>query len=443
MAGEIFTTQNKTRPGFYYKFNAAAARRNLGSELGIVALPLELSWGKIGEIFEITPQTANDEVVHLIGESSDQIPAIREALKRAQKLLVYRVGGGEKGTLSMGNLTATARYAGTKGNSISLNITADQETEGKFVVTTYYKEMTQDTQRGLSNCAEVRDNEFVTFSGTGALQAAAGGNLTGGTDTAAQLSDYEGFLEAIEPLIFNSFCYCGEDEDVKEAFAAAARRFVSQGKLAQCFLTEYAAEHEAVSSLKNGVILSDGTEIDRSIAVAWAAAAAASAGPAKSLTYEAYDGAEKPNLRLTNAQIQQALKGGQLVFVGSKNAYGQDIAAIEQDINTLTKYTENRPQPWSKNRVVRAMYYLVNSLMQVWHTSYIGKIDNNKAGRDLFKSDLASLMRTLEGEGAFENFDAQEDIVVEKGATSEAVTATLGVQPVDAMEKMYFTVEVR
>ena len=45
MAGGIFITQNKIRPGFYHKFTAAPREKKLFGEIGVAALPLCLDWG--------------------------------------------------------------------------------------------------------------------------------------------------------------------------------------------------------------------------------------------------------------------------------------------------------------------------------------------------------------------------------------------------------------
>ena len=52
-------------------------------------------------------------------------------------------------------------------------------------------------------------------------------------------------------------------------------------------------------------------------------------------------------------------------------------------------------------------------------------------------------MESLAAAGAVETFDGSSDITVERGLSADSVTVTLAVQPVDAMEKLYMTVEVQ
>lgn len=448
MAGGIFITQNKIRPGFYHQFIAKAAEKQLFGELGVAALPLELDWGADKTIIELDADGMDYEFQYAIGYSRDEVLPVREVLKRARKLLVYRVNGdGTKAQLQMNPgqpVTVTARCAGIRGNDIAVQIDEDDDNAGYYKVVTYVNSITQVEQEGVQNVEEIEDNDWVTFSGSGAISSAAGGNLTGGTNGTATDDDYSQFLKTLEGYEFNAYGLPKNETALKEMFAAASKRFVEeQGKLVQCILPDYNAGYEAVISLQNGVILTDGTVLAKEDAVAWFTGMASAAGPATSMTYMEYDGAKEPDTRLDDAQIKAAIKAGQIVFVAQKNSLGDEVAVVEQDINTLIRYTQNRPKVWSKNRVVRALYYLVSSLTRVWHLYYIGKVDNNEAGRNLFKADLAIMMRQLVEMGAYENFDAETDISVEKGADSDAVVAQLAVQPVDAMEKMYFTVELQ
>lgn len=447
MAGGIFITQNKIRPGFYHKFTAAVRAKKLFGDLGVAALPLELDWGGGDEMISIDSDAGEAEFLRKIGQKKSEVIAVREVLKRARKLLFYRVNGkGEAAELDMAPqpVAAIARYAGVRGNDISVAIEEDETNVGAYVVKTYVDAILRDEQRGVLDAQDITDNDWVLFTGIGVITAAAGGALSGGSNSVPAIDAYAAFLKLLESYECNAFGAMCTDADVQQLFIQAAKkRIEEQGQLSQCILPGGSDNYEAVTSLKNGVILLDGTVLDATAAVAWYVGAASAAGPAQSLTYTAYDDALEPDVRLSDEEIKAALQQGQIVFVAQYNESGDPIAVVEQDINTLTRYTQDRPQPWSKNRVVRALYYLVNSLTRVWHLYYIGKVDNNETGRGLFKADLTSMMRTLVEQGAFENFDAETDIIIQKGETSDAVVAQLAVQPVDAMEKMYFTVEVQ
>lgn len=447
MAGGLFITQNKIRPGFYHKFVAAQKAKNLFADTGIAALPLSLDWGPAGEMIVLDVDASEQTCLKKIGKTRNEILPVGEVFKHAKTLITYRLNGdGVKASLDMTPqpVIATANYSGIQGNEIRIAI--EEETVGgsTYVAKTYVGAILRDEQTNIKQAEDLKNNDWIVFSGTGAITAAAGGSLIGGTNGTPSLSDYAQFLMLLESYDCNAFGTMSVDADVQELFIQSANKRMNElGRLGQCVLCDVNSDSEAIISVKNGVILRDGRTIDKQMAVAWVIGAAAAAGPAKSLTYTAYDGAIASDVRLSGDAIKQALSGGGLIFTAQRNEYGDEIAVIEQDINTLLSFTEERPEIWRKNRVVRSLHYLVNSLSRIWHLYYVGKVDNNSIGRSLFKADIVTLMRTLVELGAFENFDSETDIIVEKGSVSDAVIATMAVQPVDAMEKIYFTIEVK
>ncbi|MEY8672739.1 phage tail sheath C-terminal domain-containing protein, partial [Enterococcus gallinarum] len=57
------------------------------------------------------------------------------------------------------------------------------------------------------------------------------------------------------------------------------------------------------------------------------------------------------------------------------------------------------------------------------------------------KADRISYFNSLQGAGAITNFSA-EDVSVEAGNDKDSIVLNVQVQPVDAMEKLYMTVQV-
>lgn len=448
MAGGIFVTQNKVRPGFYHKFTAKPKERNFFGETGVLALPLELDWGNEKEFIVIESDADSHEFEAKLGKTKANILPVREALKRGRKMMVWRVNaGGQKAKLDMTPqpVVATARCAGIRGNDITVQIDEDIDEPGKYTVTTYVDSMQQARQDGISGTEDIHNNDWVTFSGNGSITAAAGGQLLGGANGNATINDYNLFLEALEQEEFNCFGLPKDDGQLKIMFAAACLRMNDElGLMVQCVLPNYSeANYEAVISVKNGVELLDGEVIDKAQAVCWMTGAAASAYPAKALTYNDYENAVAADTIMTDAEIKAAIREGSIVFVKQKDVNGNDIAVVEQDVSTHTRFTQERPQEWSKNRIVRELYYIVRAFSRTFHLFYIGKVDNNAIGRRLFQSDGVTIMRQMQEWGAIENFVPEEDIRVEKGNTSDAVVVHLGVKPVDAMEKMYMTIELQ
>ena len=79
-----------------------------------------------------------------------------------------------------GALTATARYPGTRGNSITIVVTALPDEEDSFQVDTIVDAEVVDRQTAAT-VEQLTPNDWVSWSGTGALAASAGTPLTGGS----------------------------------------------------------------------------------------------------------------------------------------------------------------------------------------------------------------------------------------------------------------------
>nr|DAG79691.1 MAG TPA: tail sheath protein [Caudoviricetes sp.] len=438
MAGGTFTVQNKVRPGAYINFKSAGKPLGTLADRGIMTMPLALKWGPSKTPIEITAET---DVQEVLGYSllDPELLLIKEAAKRASKILLYRLNDGTKATATVEPLTITARYGGTRGNAISVTLTEDVDAEGTFKVVTLLDGRPVHEQLG-KKVEDLENNHFVTFSGTGALAASSGAPLTNGTDTEAETQSYLDYFKAIEVLTWNTMAIPTKDSTVKGAAVSFIKRMrEEEGKKVQGVLENYpTADYEGIISVKNGVKLTDGTIIDAVKATAWVAAATAGAEVNQSNTYTTYDDSVDVDVRYTNTQIIEALQKGEFVFVeqGGK-------AVVEQDINTLTSFTADKDKSFRKNRVIRVLDAIGNDINTIFSQYYLGSTDNHADGRKLFKGECINYLDTLQGISAIQNFDSTKDVEVLPGQESDAVVTNIYVQPVDSMEKLYMTVTVR
>jgi hypothetical protein len=437
MAGGTFNTQNKVRPGVY--IDTVSEPKSLGTvgERGVVALALTLPWGPEKQI--VTVESGAD-TMNVLGFdiNSPALLLVRESLKRAKTLLLYRLNVGVKATATAGVLTATANYSGVRGNDISVVVQENIDDPAKFDVKTLVAGMVVDSQT-VAAIAELAANGWVTWAGTGDLTATAGVNLAGGTDGAVTNAEHTAFLAALELLDFNTVGLTVDDATLKPLYTAFVRRLrEDEGKKVQAVVPNYpAADYEGVISVKNGVVLPDGT-LPAYQAVAWVAGATAGATVSQALTYAAYDDAVDVSPRYTNSQIEAALLAGEFVFTPSNGR-----AIVEQDINTLHTFTADKGKQFRKNRVLRVLDGIANDLKRIFESFYLGKVDNNADGRNLLKSEAIAYMNTLQAINAVQNFDAQTDVTFVAGNESDAVYAEIGAQPVDSVEKIYMKVRVK
>lgn len=438
MAAGTFMAQNKVRPGVYINFKSEPQAVGTLGERGIVSIPLPLSWGEPSKILTIE---AGEDVFVKLGYSitDPKLLLINEALKRARTLLLYRLNVGTKAAVTVGNLTATAKWGGVRGNSISVVIAENIDDEDLFDVSTLVDSVELDKQT-VANIAGLVANDWAVFTGTGTLTETAGAPLISGADGSVTNQAYVDFLAAVEIFDFNTIALPSTDSTLKATFTAFCRRLRDdEGKKIQVVVENYpTADYEGVVSVKNGVILADGSTLTAAQATAWVAAATAGAQVNQSLTYQGYDGAVDVSPRHTNSQIIAALQAGEFVFTANDNR-----AVVEQDINTLTSFTVDKGKAFSKNRVIRVLDGINNDFVRIFSEFYIGKISNNADGRNLLKSECINYMTTLQGIDAIQNFDSQSDIAVQPGADVDAVYIEAYTQPVDSIEKIYMKVQVR
>lgn len=434
MAGGTWKMQDKVRPGAYINVKSKGANLNVASVSGVTTIPLAIDFGPEGKVIEVT---INSDLTMFGYDLTDKpMLLVQEALKRASKVLVYRVGTGGKATQTEGSLSVTAKYGGERGNAISLVSKEVVDDEGKFVVQTFLDSKLIDTQT-VQNIEEMQENAVVTFSGTGKMTAFSI-KLAGGSNTEAQANDYKAYFSAIQLFDFNTMALPVSDASIKTAATSFIVRMRNdEGKKCQLVLANHTVDDEAVINVKNGVVLSDGTMLSAEQATAWVAGASAAAGVNQSLTYSAYDGAIDVSQRYLNSEIEKALLNGEFVFTEKR---GQAI--VEQDINSLHSFSVDKDKSFSKNRVLRVLDDIANNTKKAFEDYFIGKVDNNLDGRELFKSNRINYFNQLQGLGAIQNF-AAEDVTVEQGLEKDSIVMNCAIQPVDAMEKLYMTVQVQ
>ena len=419
---------------------------NVGSR-GVVAIAEQLSWGPSGVVQTIIP---GEDLRPYIGYdvTSPRAMFLREMMKGSDttagpmKILLYRPAGtgGAKATATIGQLTATALYEGERGNDITVIVQEQVDNEGTYDVSTVIDGSVVDKQ-SITDLSKLSANTWVTFSGTGTtIQDTAGQALSGGEDPTASSSDYANFLIAIEPYQFDVLVYDGTDPTIIQAIAQFVER-VSQnvGQKCQAVMAgENAANSnsEFVIAVNNGVILDDGTELTAQQSTWWVGGAEAGAMYYQSLTYAQYPDAVEANPKLTDTQAATAVQSGYLCFI---DTFG--TVKVCTDINSLTTYTTDKGQEFSKNRVMRVLMQFCNDTYEQFSNYFIGKVDNNDTGRNLLKGWIVGYLNEMQANNGIQNFTA-EDVAVSAGNSIDSVVIDVAIQPVDSIEKIYMTVTV-
>ena len=447
MSGGIWTSQNKPLPGVYINVKSqGSVSANVGDR-GRVAIAEPLSWGATRTVQEITP---GEDVTPFIGYdiTSEKALFLREMMKGSDttpgpsRILLYRPEGtgGVKASATIGQLTVTALYTGIRGNDITVVVSEEPDAGGSYTVKTVIDGTEKDSQT-ITDLSKLVANAWVSFSGTGTtVEETAGTALTGGTDPTVAAADYAAFLTAIEPYQFDILVYDGTDATTIQAFAAFAQRVSNSiGKKCQAVMageTAAASNSEFVIAVNNGVTLTDGTQLTAQQAAWWLGGAEAGAMYNDSLTYAQYPGALEANPKLTEDQAAEEVQSGQICFI---DTFG--VVKVCTDINTLTTFTPEKGQEFSKNRIMRVLMQFCNDVYENFSSNYIGKTDNNENGRNLLKGWIIGYLNEMQANNGIQNFTA-EDVTVLPGNSVDSVVINAAVQPVDSIEKIYMTVTV-
>lgn len=469
MAGGTWKAQNKRRPGVYINVK--------GNGKPIVSSPLgrllmfqnkPLGWGKNGVITLDASSNFEELTGHKL--SDPELAPVREALKGAETvLLVNSVNGGTKASCNVieGALTLTAKYKGTMGNNLSFSITYQSNgntkmitligtkvvdevtcTMGKFPIEVHNPYLDLEISEGYTKSLDKNPNDrteeeksWISQSNELELRETSY-TLSGGTDGTNDVIKV--MNEALENEYYSVATTAGWDEssNIHQLFAEQIKRLRENIGLKVRGVvpnsTDVAYNYEGISSVKNGYLLNDGTLIDVPTATARFAGMSASADAATALTYSDIDDAVEASPRLNNENTITALNNGEIVFTTRPG----NRVVIEQDIDTLTSFSGEKPKEFSKNRIMRTLDEICSNTQQVFESSFLGKVGNDDAGRNLFKANRTAYLQGLQAQSIIQNF-TPTDLEVLAGEDSDAVVMNLSVQPVDAMEKLYVTITVR
>lgn len=401
---------NKVRPGSYFYFKSQNPGTPNLSEKGIVFMPLALDWGEAGQVVTISQEDGDNLYPELGYKINDLLP-LREAFKAANKVIVYPINkGGTKAKITFDVLVVEALKAGALGNNIKVKLAKAPDntyilegTLGKDIIfryediTKYSQLPAKNSWVSIKSTAEEIDAEQVgTYS------------LAGGTSGTSDNEAITECLDALENYEFNTIPFTFTDTALKTSFVTKIKYLRENiGLRVQGVIADYAgADYEGITSVENGVVLSDGTVLDKNKAVYWVAAASAAAGATGDLTYIPYPDAVECSPILKHSEVEQGLKAGKFMFTKNDGAI-----RVEEDINTLKTFIPDKDESYTDNRVVRTFDDFMKSASRILIPN---KYPNNEDGMDLVKKDLVNLLLEMEKAGSIKNVDIENDIIIDK-----------------------------
>lgn len=430
--GGTFVFQNKTLPGAYINFVSAARASATLSDRGYATMPLELDWGKDGEVFEVTSGDFQKNSVELFGYdyTHEKLKGLRDLFQYCQTLYAYRLNsGGAKATCTL----ATAKYSGVRGNDLLITVAANVDDEDAFDVKTLLGGVLVDEQT-VTAMSELQDNPYVVWKADAILAASAGIPLTGGTNADVTGKNHQDYLNAIESYNFNAMGVDTTDDVIKNLYVSFVKRMRDEvGVKFQLVLYDKKADYMGVINVKNTV---KDTDASAASLVYWVTGASAGCAVNKSNQNKVYNGEFTVNTDYTQSELTKAIQNGEFTF----HKVGDDARVLD-DINSYTSVTDEQGDVFCDNQVIRVCDQIGNDIAVMFNTRFLGTTPNDKSGRTSFWACIVKHHQQLQDVRAIEDF-SDDDITVEQGDTKKAVVVNDAVTVTVAMGKLYMTVAV-
>lgn len=269
-------------------------------------------------------------------------------------------------------------------------------------------------------------------------------NLTGAEakkgkeERSASPVDIDSMLTALTKIEFNTLCYPYEDDGADDKIVAWIKKQRDEEAPIQAVLsTTTAPDHEGIINVQQGLIIMNNgepttlTKKETTVIVAGMTAGA----NIHSLTNRTVMRAIDVEPHLSKTEQENHVKAGKFIF----SARSQTVKVLV-DINSLTTYENKKAPFFSKNRTIRLFDNITKDIITVFDSNVKGILNNNKEGRNLFKSMLVEYFRNLEKISAIQNFNPDDITVMEVIGNKDSLEVAVNIQVVDSIEKVYMNV---
>ena len=366
-------------------------------------------------------------------------------------------GAGGAGTKATGTLWGwgpiTATPNGAAGNKVAVKVSSGSGSETVFSGTLDVtasapvweeifrmpKEIQTWGEVSEENKNKVRNNKFFRLDADpsssvrpfedSALGSLSDVRLSGGADGAGGGAID---LSPVEDEYFNVVVTDDQSPELRQQISAwIADRCDKRGRYARCLfvdknaLPDSAPDNMYLSLCVNTV---DGDATLTAFALA-CVEAGASWNESTTMSTFGLDGALDE--ALSDDDLETAIESGIMAIM--KRIDG--ALCICKDINTRAK-NSSIPAQLGKNRAVRLVETLRNTLRSLWETQYAGKVHNDETGRLLWKSKVCEVLNEFVAGHGIEQYES-DDIIVAAGEKSDEVIMTIPLQFIDSAELVY------
>ena len=422
LGGGTFTLQNKVLPGAYINVVSVGNNNSTMGERGVVALPIALHWGNAGEVITVTAEDFAEKAMKIFGYTYDaaELQPLRELFKNAVKVHVYNLADGSNSKVAE-CANATAKKAGSAGNSLKLVVQKNIDDESLFDVALYMGSTLVFSQT-VASASELSENVFVNWK-SAQLTVTAGLTFTGGSDGTVDANSYQNALNAFESHHFN-ILVCPEATyvDLYVAYTKRMREEVGikfQTVIPKATTVDYEGVIQLLAEQAGGIY--------------WAAGALAGCAENASCTNKTYDGELTIPTKYTRVELEGFIKRGIFAF---HDVEGDTRVLV--DINSLVTFTVDKNDSFSSNQVIRVADGCSMDAARIFNNQFLGKIQNDAAGRVSLWNAILSNRREREVIRAIDLYDSSL-LQIKQGEKRNSVVVTEVVVPISTMEKLYLT----
>ena len=289
-----------------------------------------------------------------------------------------------------------------------------------------------------STQSAVRSNKFFTLdadptSDAQCVPTSLSGpqkfDLTGGADGAGGGAID---LSPVEDEYFNVVVTDDQSPEMRQQISAwIADRCDKRGRYARCLFVDKNALPDSAPDNMYLSLCVNTVNGDASLTAYALACVEAGASWNESATMSTFglDGALDE--ALSDDDLETAIESGIMAIM--KRIDG--ALCICKDINTRAK-NSSIPAQLGKNRAVRLVETLRNTLRSLWETQYAGKVHNDETGRLLWKSKVCEVLNEFVAGHGIEQYES-DDIIVAAGEKSDEVIMTIPLQFIDSAELVY------
>lgn len=436
LGGGTFLTQNKILPGAYINFISVANASATLSDRGIATIPLDMNWGPENQVMtvELADFLKNSQKIFGYAYTADELKPMREIFKHAKTVYFFRLNSSG---VKAANTFCTAKYPGTRGNSLRTVITENENSTSEaklYDVATYLDTVQVDLQTGVASLADLKPNDYVDWITGASISLTASLPLKNGTNGTVEDAAYQTYLDKMEAYNFNAMGCPSNKPTIAALFAAFCERMRDDvGKKFQVVCFRNLADYEGVVSVKNTIA----GETDDPALIPWVTGVVAGTAVNKSATNMDYDGEYSIDTDYTQTELENGIKEGSFMF----HQVDEKVVVLE-DINTFISVTDVKSSDFSSNQTIRVLDQIANDIAVLFGKKYIGKVPNDASGRVSLWNDIVKHHTELQNIRAIENFSG-DNVTVAQGDTKKAVVVTDYVTPVNAMAQLYMTVYVQ